>query len=88
MAAIPPLLMTALVATAAAGATVAAGSMLSPKPKAIKPLAPQPTRIEARDRAERSDILSRRTGTGANRRVGFGAGEAATGQRRSLLGRV
>jgi hypothetical protein len=56
------------------------------KPKAQTPT-PQPTRIEARERAERNDYLARRQGSGANRRVGFGAGEAATRGRTSLLGR-
>lgn len=86
MAAGIPLLPLAIGAVIGTGTAIAAKA-LAPKPKAIKPLAPQPTRIEARDRAERSDILSRRTGTGANRRVGFGAGEAVTGAKRSLLGR-
>lgn len=58
------------------------------RPKAQAAVAvPQPTRIEARERAERNDVLARRRGSGANRRVGFGAGEAVTRNRTSLLGR-
>lgn len=41
----------------------------------------------ARIAAEERDRTASRTGTGANRRVGFGAGEAATGPKTSLLGR-
>lgn len=68
-----------------------AGLLLKPfkksKPAQTVPN-PTPTRLEARERAERGDILSRRRGTEANRRVGTGrAGEAITGPKRSLLGR-
>lgn len=63
-----------------------AGSLLAPKPKAVAPQK-QPTVNEARMRADQNDALARRQGTGANRRVGFGAGEAATGAKTSLLGR-
>jgi len=63
-----------------------AAKALSKKPKQVQQT-PQPTRIEARERAERNDVLSRRRGTSANRRTGFGAGEAFTGPKRSLLGR-
>jgi hypothetical protein len=82
MAFIPALLPTILGAVA----TTAAGALLSPKPQAVA--APkQPTINEARMRADQNDVLSGRRGTGANRRVGFGAGEAATGAKKSLLGR-
>lgn len=69
-----------------------AGVLLKPfgggKSKPAPKPAPVPTRIEARERAERSDILSRRRGTDANRRVtGRGSGEALTGPKRGLLGR-
>lgn len=60
--------------------------VLSKTPKAVKPT-PVATRFEARERAAQRDTLSRRRGTGANRRVGFGAGEAMTGPKKSLLGR-
>jgi hypothetical protein len=65
------------------------GSLLGIKrPKVVQQVAqPTPTRLEARERAERNDMLARRRGTGANRRVGFGGGEAATRGRTSLLGR-
>lgn len=70
----------------------AVGALLKPFGKGKSKPAPQPaavpTRLEARERAERADILSRRRGTDANRRVtGRGSGEALTGPKRSLLGR-
>lgn len=78
-----------LAAIIGGGATVAstvAGSLLAGKPKVLK-ASPTPTRIEARERADQNDILARRKGTNANKHVGFGAGEAFTGQKKSLLGR-
>lgn len=77
-----------ILAAVSAGAAVVgtAGSLLRGSPKQVKPQ-PRPTRLEARERADRNDQLARRTGTGANRRVGFGAGEAFTGPKTSLLGR-
>lgn len=82
MSAALPFVIPALIG----GVAGVAAKALTKKPKAIAPT-PQPTRIEARERAERNDILSRRRGTGANRKTGFGAGEAFTGPKRSLLGR-
>jgi hypothetical protein len=86
MAAGIPLLPLVLSA-AIGGATTLVGRALSPKPP--KPIAPvaTPTVSAARSRADRTDVLSRRRGTEANRRVGYGAGEAFTGPRVSLLGR-
>lgn len=75
----------ALIASAVIGAGATAASVLS-RPKQIQPT-PRPTRLEARERADERDRVAQRTGTRANRRVGFGAGEASTGQRTSLLGR-
>lgn len=82
MSAAVPFILPALIG----GGIGVAGKLLAKKPKAIAPVA-QPTRIEARERADRNDILSRRTGTRANQRTGFGAGEAFTGPKKSLLGR-
>lgn len=82
MSAVAPFILPAIIG----GGIGVAGKLLSKKPKAVQPT-PQPTRIEARERAERNDILSRRTGTRANSRTGFGAGEAFTGPKKSLLGR-
>jgi hypothetical protein len=91
MAALPPLVVTALIAVGTAAAGAAVSSALAPKPKAIvNPAAARglTSRSGALDRADMNDILSRRQGTAANKRVGFGAGEASTGPKRSLLGRV
>lgn len=66
------------------------GSILLKKktPQAQAPVpTPQPTRLEARERAERNDMLARRRGSGPNRRVGFGAGATSIGGKANLLGR-
>lgn len=84
MAAVPAVIVAAAIGAAA---NVGTALLTKPgKPKAIQ-AQPRPTRMEARERSERNDILSRRRGTGENRRVGFGAGEAFTGPKKSLLGR-
>lgn len=91
MAALPPLAVAALIGVGSAAAGAVLSKALAPKPKAIAaPAAARglTSRSAAMDRADANDVLSRRKGTDANRRVGFGAGEAVTGQRRSLLGRV
>lgn len=82
MAVLP--IIGAVAAVAAIGGTIAKG--LRGQPKQVQPT-PRPTRLLARERAAENDRLSRRRGTDANRRVGFGAGEAFTGPKTSLLGR-
>ena len=82
MSGVVPFILPALIG----GVAGVAAKALSKKPKAITQT-PQPTRLEARERAERNDIMSRRTGTRANQRTSFGAGEAFTGPKKSLLGR-
>lgn len=82
MAVLPVLAVAATVASVAATGV----SLLRGSPKPVQPV-PRPTRLQARERAAQNDVLARRTGTGANRRVGFGAGEAFTGPKTSLLGR-
>lgn len=80
--------VTTILAAVTATAAVAGGAatLLRGSPKAISPT-PRPTRNMARERALENDRLARREGTGANRRVGFGAGEAFTGPKSNLLGR-
>lgn len=56
------------------------------KPKQVQPLRPVTTN-EARLRSDERDRVATRTGTNANKRVDFGAGEAFTGPKKSLLGR-
>ncbi|MAY78570.1 MAG: hypothetical protein CL802_13525 [Citromicrobium sp.] len=81
MAAVVPFIP--LIAT---GVGLAGSALMSKSAKQVQPT-PRPTRLEARERASERDRLSRRRGTAANSRVGFGAGEAFTGPKKSLLGR-
>jgi hypothetical protein len=77
-----------LLTIATGGLVGLAGSLLTRKK--TEPRAPQRrvTRNEARIRADENDRIGRRKGTNANRRVDFGAGEAVTGPKTSLLGRT
>lgn len=86
MSGLEPLAIAAIVGAGASAVGVGA-QLLRGKPKPIAPQR-QPTRNEARIRADNNDRLARRTGTNANKRVGFGAGEAVTGPKTSLLGRT
>ena len=86
MSGLEPLAIAAIVG--AGSVAVGTGAMLlRGKPKAIAPQR-QPTRNEARLRADQNDRVASRRGTNANKRVGFGAGEAVTGPKTSLLGRT
>lgn len=71
---------------AVAGVAGTAAGLLRGTPEQVK-ATPRATRLEARERAAENDRLAQRRGTRANRRVGFGAGEAFTGPKTDLLGR-
>lgn len=84
--AVGPVLAIATAVSAGVAALSTGATLLRGKPKPLAP-ARQVTQNEARLRADRNDMLAARTGTRANKRMGFEAGEAFTGPKKSLLGR-
>lgn len=74
--------ISGLAGIAGIGAQVLRGG----RPKPLR-APPQATRNQAAERAAANDRLSRREGTNANRRTGYGGTEALTGPKKSLLGR-